>query len=227
MKRPYLISMLLITWIFLSFQQVAMAEPSADLVERVTKLAHANDWMSDKMLEEVKWLRASANEHFLVFMQIIEATEDDAVLNTAMSFAESATNHKSELSETAAKLLSKRDASLFPSSIQRALAILGASGDKKHIPQVKAFASNPQILIRTAAETALNNLENKIEAEPTTSNQNLPPVVQPPVPDKTHQSKPPISASSEEPTSLTPWSIIVVLIVVASGLLWLALKRRS
>lgn len=32
---------------------------------------------------------------------------------------------------------------------------------------------------------------------------------------------------SEEPTSSTPWSIIVVLIVAACGLLWLLLKRRS
>lgn len=32
---------------------------------------------------------------------------------------------------------------------------------------------------------------------------------------------------TEEPTASTPWSIIVVLIVAASGLLWLLLKRRS
>ncbi|MFN0075620.1 MAG: hypothetical protein ACKVY0_04010 [Prosthecobacter sp.] len=31
---------------------------------------------------------------------------------------------------------------------------------------------------------------------------------------------------SKEPTSSTPWSIIVVLIVAAGGLLWLLLKRR-
>lgn len=35
------------------------------------------------------------------------------------------------------------------------------------------------------------------------------------------------SAPSGEPTSSTPWSIIVVLIVAAGGLLWLRLKRRS
>ncbi len=35
------------------------------------------------------------------------------------------------------------------------------------------------------------------------------------------------SATNEEPTSSTPWSIIVVLIMTAGGLLWLLLKRRS
>jgi hypothetical protein len=37
----------------------------------------------------------------------------------------------------------------------------------------------------------------------------------------------PTATPSEEPASSTPWSIIVVLIVAASGLLWLLLKRRS
>lgn len=45
----------------------------------------------------------------------------------------------------------------------------------------------------------------------------------------TPQSKAPspTASPSEEPTSSTPWSIIVVLIVAAGGLLWLLLKRRS
>lgn len=37
----------------------------------------------------------------------------------------------------------------------------------------------------------------------------------------------PSSTASEDPASSTPWSIIVVLIVAAIGLLWLLLKRRS
>jgi len=37
----------------------------------------------------------------------------------------------------------------------------------------------------------------------------------------------PASTLHEEPASSTPWSIIVVLIVAATGLLWLMLKRRS
>lgn len=36
-----------------------------------------------------------------------------------------------------------------------------------------------------------------------------------------------LPAPSEEPTSSTPWSIILVLIVAATGLLWLLLKGRK
>lgn len=58
-----------------------------------------------------------------------------------------------------------------------------------------------------------------------TASSQLPPVVQPPTPTNAHDVKPPIL--SEEPTSSTPWSIIVVLIVVAIGLLCLLLKARK
>lgn len=59
-----------------------------------------------------------------------------------------------------------------------------------------------------------------------TSTPKAPPVVQPPTP-KAPEAKPTQPTLSEEPTSSTPWSIIVVLIVAALGLLWLLLKRRS
>lgn len=43
---------------------------------------------------------------------------------------------------------------------------------------------------------------------------------------KTPEAKP-TPTPSDEPTSSTPWSIIVVLIVAACGLLWLLLKRQT
>lgn len=55
---------------------------------------------------------------------------------------------------------------------------------------------------------------------------NSPPLVQPLVPKKPPQAQP-APTLSEEPSSTIPWSIIVVLIVAATGLLWLLLKRRS
>jgi hypothetical protein len=48
---------------------------------------------------------------------------------------------------------------------------------------------------------------------------------QPPAPKKTPEAKP--SAPSEEPTSSTPWSVVLLLIVAAIGLLWLLLKKRT
>lgn len=62
---------------------------------------------------------------------------------------------------------------------------------------------------------------------PQTPTAKPPSVVQPTAPKKALEAKPMTSTPSEEPISSTPWSIIVVLIVVACGLLWLLLKRRS
>lgn len=53
------------------------------------------------------------------------------------------------------------------------------------------------------------------------------PLVQPSAPKKAPETKPDATPTSEEPASSTPWSIIVVLIVAATGLLWLLFKRRS
>lgn len=48
-----------------------------------------------------------------------------------------------------------------------------------------------------------------------------------PIAKQAPEAKPTQAMLSEEPTSSTPWSIIVVLIVAAGALLWLLLKRRS
>ena len=50
--------------------------------------------------------------------------------------------------------------------------------------------------------------------------------VQPPTPQKAPETKL-ILPPSEEPQSSTPWSIIDVLIVAATGLLWLLVKKRE
>lgn len=53
------------------------------------------------------------------------------------------------------------------------------------------------------------------------------PTVQPKAPTKALEAKSKSSTPSEEPTSSAPWSIIVVLIVAATGLLWLLVKKRN
>lgn len=83
------------------------------------------------------------------------------------------------------------------------------------------FDSNGKMTVQTlqagsGTESATTNLYSD------TASSQLPPVVQPPTPTNAHDVKPPIL--SEEPTSSTPWSIIVVLIVVAIGLLCLLFK---
>jgi len=52
-------------------------------------------------------------------------------------------------------------------------------------------------------------------------------VLQPPTPTKKAPKTKSEPTPSEEPISSTPWSIIVVLIVAATGLLWLVLKKRN
>jgi len=71
----------------------------------------------------------------------------------------------------------------------------------------------------SGTESTTTNLDSA------TASSQLLPVVQPPTPTKAHDVKPPIL--SEEPTSSTPWSIIVVMIVVAIGLLCLLFKARK
>jgi hypothetical protein len=69
------------------------------------------------------------------------------------------------------------------------------------------------------------------EAEPSTSSasspaQAPPPSVKPSPTPKAPEAKA-VTTQSEEPASSTQWSIIVVLIMAATGLLWLLLKGRK
>lgn len=66
---------------------------------------------------------------------------------------------------------------------------------------------------------------NPLKSEPR-SMANPSPLVQPHAPQKPVESKS-TQTPSEEPASSTPWSIIVVLIVAATGLLWLLVKSRK
>jgi hypothetical protein len=67
-------------------------------------------------------------------------------------------------------------------------------------------------------------MNDKAQAE--AAAQKSSPSIQYPAPKKATEAKP-APAPSEGPTSSTPWSVIVVLIVAATGLLWLLLKGRK
>lgn len=62
-----------------------------------------------------------------------------------------------------------------------------------------------------------------VNTGPAVSSNSIPPVSATKVPLVSKSALTP----SEEPAASTPWSIIVILIVAAMGLLWLLLKRRS
>jgi hypothetical protein len=72
----------------------------------------------------------------------------------------------------------------------------------------------------------------RLEASETATNQsalkaNFTHLGEPPVPKKEPEAEATTPTPSEEPTSSTPWSIIAALIVAATGLMWLLVKKRK
>jgi hypothetical protein len=90
-------------------------------------------------------------------------------------------------------------------------------------------AQSPWINLEAEPEIRKAMLAALSEAPSTTQDSltsKLSPSVQPTAPKNAPEAKLTVPTPSEEPTSSTPWSIIVVLIVAATGLLWLLVKNR-
>ena len=88
---------------------------------------------------------------------------------------------------------------------------------------LKLKIGKPEVVTQKKTTTQADKAETTGHATPAPK---PPPAVQPKTPE-TPKSKPPTPPSSKEAASSTPWSIIVVLVVTATGLLWLLHKRRS
>ncbi len=91
--------------------------------------------------------------------------------------------------------------------------------DAPRVESLRNFTPKAAFAALHKSEPQSDQSSNK---PPTTSSL---PIVKPPSTAKAPEAKP--STSSEEPTSSTPWSVVAVLIVAASGLLWLLLKGRK
>jgi hypothetical protein len=112
-------------------------------------------------------------------------------------------------------------------------------GTEEDVELVKSFAAkvanvNPglaQSLEMTIYDRVkVRELQEKAASANSASIQEAIPSHPTPPPTPGSKAKLPESAPptpTEEPTSSTPWSIIVVLIVAAIGLLWLLVKKRS
>jgi hypothetical protein len=104
--------------------------------------------------------------------------------------------------------------------------------DDGTLPAFPASIGNPvdgakMILAKISKVGSAVNATPSKSLPPTASSTVIPPPsVQSTALKKAPEAKP-TSTPSEEPTSSTPWSIIVVLIVAAIGLLWLVLKKRK
>lgn len=101
---------------------------------------------------------------------------------------------------------------------------LSSMPDSRQIVASEKYRSSLLAALNPSPKTTPGTAEP--QTTETTPAPKLPPVVQP-----TAQIKAPMTSTtstpSEVPSSSTPWSIIVVLIVAATGLLWLLVKNRK
>jgi hypothetical protein len=100
-------------------------------------------------------------------------------------------------------------------------------GLRNNFPNLIEGAKRVIAAIRNTEEPTAPTLPQVDPFEQSTPTPKPPPVVQPPPPKKTPSTTPTTTTPSVELTSSTPWSVIVILIVPATVLLWLVLKRRS
>lgn len=99
---------------------------------------------------------------------------------------------------------------------------LSSMPDSRQIVASEKYRSSLLAALNPSPKTTLGTAEPQTtETTPAPK----PPVVQPPTP-MAPEAKPE-TTPSEEPTSSTPWSIIIVLIVAVTGLLWLLVKNRK
>ena len=94
--------------------------------------------------------------------------------------------------------------------------------------QLRAYEASFGKLEELVTKGALPKSDPKRQPTPTQASV-IPPAVPavPTAPKKAPSTAPAPSTPSEEPTSSTPWSVIIVLIVAATGLLWLLVKKRK
>ncbi|MEY3394313.1 MAG: hypothetical protein RL346_549 [Verrucomicrobiota bacterium] len=100
------------------------------------------------------------------------------------------------------------------------LEIAGIGNDLEHL---KIRLGDREFAVKADLKSPPRLLA-KPDSAPTPNTQSI---GQPPAPKKAQESQPTRATRSEEPTSSTSWSIIVVLIVAAVGLLWLLVKNRK
>lgn len=98
-----------------------------------------------------------------------------------------------------------------------------SSGDFEATKVISATQDNLKLVADLIGSPSSSSIESATSATSVSSE----PVEKPSETKKINESKPPTTTPSEEPASSTPWSIIVVLIVAVTGLLWLLHKKRK
>ena len=113
---------------------------------------------------------------------------------------------------------------MLAAEVREAIApVIGSNLDDRQILTSEKYRSSLLAALNPSPKTTTGTAETQTtETTPTPK----PPVVQPPAP-KNVPTTLTTSTPSEAPTSSTPWSIIVILIMAATGLLWLLVKKRK
>lgn len=128
---------------------------------------------------------------------------------------------KSE-SEVAITVTASREDNLNIEAAPKEYQALMSENSPDMVGRITHFAE--QVAAITEVQTGSQQSGSATDAQPGSPDSTQ---SQPPTTKQTPEAKPTLPTASEESTSSEPWSIIVVLIVAAMGLLWLLLKRRS
>jgi hypothetical protein len=129
------------------------------------------------------------------------------------------------LNTLATKVPDRIDAFYKAVSDARKTAQSGPGPDEEAIPD--AERPTAEQLRATKGALPKSNLPSQTTSAQSSAIPPTVPTVQPTAPTKALEAKSKSSTPSEEPTTSAPWSIIVVLIVAATGLLWLLVKKRN
>lgn len=152
-----------IAWLAaLPISQVMSEIAPDDLRQKITVFAHSTDFDDKKQAEQFENLMKESLRNFPLFLEILRNSDDDRVLYVTLTVASTASGtHRKDITDIAVQLLTNRDSKSFPLTAQTALQTLGTLGTSEHISLVKHFESDPNTLVRSAAKTAVNELENR------------------------------------------------------------------
>lgn len=198
-----------------------------------TTIAGEFEALPDYLQRALRDLQRRGNTVTPMFLKLLEANRDttfEVSLLATIGYVKSI--DVAPFTDYVRRVLRERTSTMSSSLAQSAAILLSEQGGEDDLALLKqVVAKRPYVAASIKSELPL--LEKRIAgagaAKDTTAP--IPPSprldVQPSAKDKAPEVGTAVATPNEEPASSTPWSIVVVLIVAACGLLWLLLKRRS
>jgi hypothetical protein len=198
-----------------------------------TTIAGEFEALPDHLQRALRDLRRRGNTVTPMFMKLLEANRDttfEISLLATIGYVKSI--DVAPFADYARRVLTERTSTMSASLAGVSAILLSEQGGKDDLELLRqVIAKRPYVAASIKSELPL--LEKRIagaSVAPDTkaASQSAPSIHrQLPALKTAPETKPPTLAPSEEPTSSTPRSIIVFLILAASGLLWLLVKNRK